>query len=198
MLVEAVSVVVAGLALGLSTFTTYLAYFDRRVTLTAAVDKVRVGVQSSASRSDGRVSRTFRYFPVVSFILATRRGTRSLMITDIELVRGGTRRGPRTKAQPVGSFEPVLAGPGLLQHLSLEFELPRAESTGASIEELTFEPRSETWSLQFTIFDPKGHRREPMLVAFEAILSFERTENGFESSVTVDFPRHARTVLSTS
>ena len=69
-MVEYGSLAIAGLALALSAFTTYRAFFDKRVTLTASVDRVSAQVQSSGSRSGDQVTRSFRYYPNISFILS--------------------------------------------------------------------------------------------------------------------------------
>ncbi|MEL7371195.1 MAG: hypothetical protein AAFN74_19900, partial [Myxococcota bacterium] len=73
-------------AMGLSSLTTYLTFFDASYTLTVANADVPIQVQSGSSSSGGKKSAYYRFFPKPSVILSNR-GKLALVVSDVRLHR---------------------------------------------------------------------------------------------------------------
>lgn len=192
--------VMSAVAIVLSAITTYVTFFDDRITLTATIDTVRTAVQSGGGGGDGRWSYGFQYRVGVDLILALR-GARPVVLTDAELVRSTTPDAcvAGDDVEKTFGFETMVLQPGALAPLSIEFSLPRIEDQATSIDALEFAPRSETWCLRLTLFEQSGERQEPMLRAFASDISFfmEEGEDYPSTRFDVDASRAAVTVLET-
>ncbi|MCG8441957.1 MAG: hypothetical protein MI723_09120 [Caulobacterales bacterium] len=186
-------------AMGLSLFTTYLTFFDERVTLTTAIDRVSASIQRGGSSSDGRRSVTFRYYVTPAFILSLQ-GTRPLVLTDVRLIRSSdTAACVATEDEAVrfGEFQSIIVEPDSVRRLAAEFELERAEASDDGGFALS--PRDELWCLQLTLFDHAGERREPLAPAFTAATTFAppAEDDDFPTSaLDIDAPREAVTLIS--
>lgn len=194
------SAVLSLVAMALSSLTTYLTFFDARYTLSATLSRVDMQVQSSGGMSNGMRSAYYRVWPTAQIILSNR-GTRAVVLSDLQLVRSDTVEG----CNPVGEaydtrIEPVVIEPGTVQTISVEFELDPVsfEYPDGAAPPL---PEAETqhWCMRWTAFDPEGRRREPVTSFFTLQRRFEMPEADGRSprvDYEMDYPRAPETIVA--
>ena len=192
------TLVLSLLAMAMSVVTTYLSFFDERITLTASIDKIEYSLQSGGGGSEGAYSYSFAPYLNVSTILSLR-GARPVVMTDAELVRSATPGdcvGTDDVIETYG-LETTILEPGTLRSLTIEYALPRMEAEAARPEDLKFEPRSDFWCLRYTLYDPSGERRQPASPAFATDITFfvEEGEDYPSAKLEIDVSRGAKTIL---
>ncbi|MEO0786240.1 MAG: hypothetical protein AAFY10_11110 [Pseudomonadota bacterium] len=187
------------LAVLLSSLTTYLTFFDARYTVSAAVAKVEVQVQTSGGASDGRKNVSYRYFPTASVILSNR-GTRPVVISEIDIVRSESiedcQAGEKTA---VYGFEPLIIEPGTVASFDLEFQLPAITAEGPMETQLDLDEEVALWCAAWVAFDPNGYRREPVTPFVTITRGFTPAADGErypKASVILDYPRQPETIVS--
>ncbi len=194
------SAVLSMAAMALSSLTTYLTFFDSRYTLTVAVASVSVAIQSGGSSDgEGRRTASYRYWPTTTMIFSNR-GTRPVVLTDIQLVRS-TERDKCVAGEKAWDtrIDPMIIEPGTVRDLTVEFELPRIDLVATG--EQAFQPQGDTslWCVQWVVFDPNGQRREPVTEFFTLTRGFEPPETPGErpdATVSLDYPQGPETVVA--
>jgi hypothetical protein len=187
------------LAMLVSSFTTYLTFFDSRYTLTAAVAGVDGVIQSSGGSSgEGLFSVNFRPFATPSIILSNR-GTRALVVTDVTLVRSAPHEAceiaadaPSLKA--TSRMKTLLVEPGSIQEVALE--LTSAEKTPTQAYQIA--DTDSSWCMKWVIFDPDGERHEPTMLALRETTHFTPEPGGetYNAEYKLDHPKAAAHLLS--
>ena len=197
---DLISIILSVLALSTSFITTYLTFFHESNELTVAMDRAPLQVQSGSSSNGEKRTKSFHFFVKPSFILALQ-GTRPLVLADIQLVRARNRESilpTETKAFRLGgNFESLILEKGSLKRLTLEFSLEDSDLT--SEDNFAVEDRFERWCLQFTIYDHKGRRAEPIIHAFDldVVFSPPADEEDYPNcSLELDVPKGPRTIVS--
>lgn len=194
------STVMSAFAVILSTFTTYLTFFDARYTVSAAVAKVSVQVQSGGGSGNGIQTVSYRYFPTATIILSNR-GTRPVVISQVDLVKSASLEScePVDAEIYVRTIEPMIIEPGTVTSLDLEIELPRIAAEGSQGGQLQIDDETTLWCAAWVAFDPKGYRREPMTPFFTLERRFEPAgpNDRFPTArVELDYPRQPETIVS--
>lgn len=200
------STVLSLAAMALSSLTTYLTFFDARYTLTVATADVAVNLQSGGGRdSEGNRSATYRYWPTFNMVLSNR-GTRALVITDIELLKsqspercevGDDNRMQRYSTS--GLFDTTIVEPGTVLPKQLEFELDRIAAEAGPGESLSLQPDRALYCARYTVFDPNGRRHEPVAPVLTMTRGFEPADDPDDmpdGTLEVDFPKGATTLLN--
>ena len=203
MLMSMIAVLVSG-------FTTFLTFFDERYTLTSAVVEIRAGTQQgSGYTEDTGLNVTYQHYVTPSFILSNR-GTRALVLTDIELVRSGTldtcESGDEIAAPLGPSFEPMIIDADSVHSLAREFNIsrvtrnyPARRAPASAAERLSAEYEPETWCITLTVFDHRGRRMEPTFEAMTAERIFDPLgpDDAFpRGSLEIEHPIAANQLLS--
>lgn len=159
-------------AMALSSMTTYLTFFDSRYTLTTAVAGVEQQVQRGTSSSNGESEVYFRRYVTPQMIISNR-GTRPLVLSNVELMRSAD---PETCSPTddirTTQFTAKIVEPGTVEQIPFEFSLPPVEAVSDAEGKFTLEGSVELWCLKWTVFDPKGRRREPLSAAFTATTTY--------------------------
>ena len=176
-----IAVVVSGL-------TTFLTFFDERYTLTAAMVNVGSGTQQSAGYSDDvGLNVTYQNYVKPTFILSNR-GTRSLVLTDVNLIRSSkldTCEASEDVVSPINAstLDTMIIDPNSVQSLTREYRISRITvhydskpAPASAADSLNAEHEPQTWCLQLIVFDHRGRRMEPLLEAMTVDRTFEPME----------------------
>ena len=205
------SAVMSLAAMVLSSFTTYLTFFDSRYTLTAAV----AGVSGQSNRGYGsngeQKTINFRFYATPSIILSNR-GTRALVVSEVAVVRSedktrcvaaadAERRQPfrlNLESNRTEAIEPFIVEPGSVQAQKIEVSLPDVDQAVATDAQFALEPDSALWCLEWTVFDPNGKRHESLMPAFttDVAYSAEEGEDKPGASFKLDYAKQPVTILS--
>ena len=192
-------------AMALSSFTTYLTFFDARYTLTTAMANVTWNVRRSGG-SNGE-KRTVSYRPVIMpSVIVSNRGTRAIVVTDLSLVRStsmtecedsGVAMRPNVY-RDAENVVPAVVEPNTVQHMRLEFSLNAVSSEVPIGQPFDLQPTENLWCLKWVVFDPNGRRSEPMVPAMTIARMYAVGEDDAtpESTLDVDFPRKPNVLLS--
>lgn len=170
------------LAMGLSSLSTYLTFFDSSYTLTVSAARMDQQIQRSYSSSDNKKSISFRTY-VTPHMVVSNRGTRPLVLSDLELIKS-TRMDKCELGDTIQQtrIDAAIIEPGTVQQLPYEFALPAIDLEAAISEPFALEEGKELWCLRWTVFDPDGKRREPMSELFIATRTFpddQMDNNGY-------------------
>ncbi|TFH24224.1 MAG: hypothetical protein E4H03_04180 [Myxococcales bacterium] len=173
------------IAVFVSGFTTFLTFFDERYTLTAAIANVGSGTQQSAGYSDDvGLNVTYQNYVKPTFILSNR-GTRSLVLTDVNLVRSSKLDACEASTDVVSpidadSLGTIILDPDSVQSLTREYRISRITvhydrkpAPASAADSLNAEHEPQTWCLQLIVFDHRGRRMEPLLEAMTMEPTFE-------------------------
>lgn len=193
------SVMLSLIAIGLSSVTTYLSFFDERYTLSASIAKIESQTQTSSSKSgDGPLSVSYRTFVTPTLIISNR-GSRPLVLSDVRARKSSdidtcaSETSDAAVSRFGSSFKPIIIEPGTVRDLKYNF------STGNMTND--FETRSELWCLSFVIFDHRGKRLEPLMrtvkLDYRVVPSTDERGTGapkLESEIT--YPRQAMTLAT--
>ncbi len=200
------STVLSLVAMALSSLTTYLTFFDARYTLTVATADVAVQLQSGGGRgSDGSISTSYRYWPTFNLVLSNR-GTRALVITEIEMLKSqSTERcdladeNVMMRYSTEGTFDTTIVEPGTVMPKLIEYEFDRIAAEAGPGEPLSLSPDTALYCARFTVFDPNGKRHEPIAPVLTMHRGFEPGEDEGDmpkATLDVDFPKGATTLLN--
>lgn len=196
-------------AMGLSSLTTYLTFFDASYTLTMANAAVELSVQSGGGSSGGETTAYFRFFLRPSIILSNR-GNLAIVVSDVRLFRstsldtctiadGDRGRRPFTGRNDTPAT-PRVVEPETLEHVTLEFGLEEASTTAKADADGNFDIPSDQglWCLKWTLFDPNGKRHEPTSPVLTLTRSYEMKEGEKYPDVNVekDFPKRPIRLVS--
>lgn len=161
--------VMAVLAMGLSSLTTYLTFFDTSYVLTAANANVVVQVQSGGGTNNGVSSASFNFFVRPSLIMSNR-GKLAIVVSDVSLFRSTDREICRAadgdegvsafRPRGGGGSMPMIIEPETLKHLELEFGLEPVRATAGDGASFDIPADDGLWCLKWTVFDPNGQRKE--------------------------------------
>jgi hypothetical protein len=139
----------------ISAATSYFTVWNARYLLGATTTKVNWQAQTSSSRdADKPVEATYRIF-VKPRIIFTHRGTRSVVVTKIALIRPKTAGAEEVIVERLGEETSHVFQPNNVLEISPEFPLPRLHND--------FEQFRERWNLVFTVVDHKGRRSDPQI-----------------------------------
>ncbi|MEL6567526.1 MAG: hypothetical protein AAFQ22_03845 [Pseudomonadota bacterium] len=194
------STAMSAFAVILSTFTTYLTFFDARYTVSAAVAKVSVQVQSGGGSINGVQNVAYRYFPTATVILSNR-GTRPVVVSEIDIVRSSSLEScePAEAEVFVTEISPIIVEPGTVTSLDLEIQLPRIAAEGPVDTPLQVDDETALWCAAWVAFDPQGYRREPMTPFFTLTRRFDPAGPGDRypsPRLELDYPRQPETIVS--
>lgn len=192
------SAVLSLAAMVLSSFTTYLSFFDARYTLTASVADVSGQTNRGYGSNGEQRNVNFRFYVAPSVILSNR-GTRPLVITDVALVPSSDAKTCVASGDPLpGRMETLIIEPGSVRSLPLDLALPQIEQKIGMDEAFSLEDVSSFWCIQWVVFDPNGRRHEPMMPAFTADIRFGYEDDESHPSATykLDFPKGPTRLLS--
>jgi hypothetical protein len=199
------------IAVFVSGFTTFLTFFDERYTLTAAIVDVGAGTQQSAGYSDDLgLNVTYQYFVKPMFILSNR-GTRSLVLTDIQLVRSSKLHAcvaSEDLVSPISgsTVDAMIIESDSVQSLRPEYNISRIKAhydgrpaPASAADTLNAEHEPETWCLQLVVFDHRGRRSEPLFEAMtvERVFAPMGPDDNYPSgAMEIDHPVAANQLLS--
>ncbi|MEL6323146.1 MAG: hypothetical protein AAFQ84_02825 [Pseudomonadota bacterium] len=194
------SAVLSLAAMGLSTVTTYLTFFDARYTLTQAIADVPIQLQSGGGYSDGEADAYFRFFPTFDLILSNR-GTRPVVVSDLEIYRSAAMDQCELTGEPMymQDFQPVIVEPGTVSPFSVEVSLPNLERSARDGEAFDLSGEEALYCFQWTLFDPNGRRHEPIAEALTVrytLLPPPEGERYPDITVEKDFPRRPERLIS--
>ncbi len=160
-------------AIILSTWTTYMTFFDDRYTLTVAMASIGSSVQTSSYSSSIENVRETRRAPYVTpVIIASNQGTKSMVFTRVSLVKSESQETCSAGKDAPSAFplkridQPEIYSPDSIQTLSFEFALPDLNTRND--EEPDLSVLAGLWCMKFVVFDHNGERYEPYLEAFRA------------------------------
>lgn len=183
------SSVLALAAMVLSSFTTYLTFFDSRYTLTAAVAKVTGQVSRGYGSNSDSKSVNYRFFTDTDMVLSNR-GTRSLVVSDIHAVKSSNpekceaeKDAERIRVQEYTAdgrstvwIKPFIVEPGSISARTLWVNPSAIDQEVKPDESFELSPISDLWCLEWKIFDPNGKKHENLMPAFELSVEFENKE----------------------
>jgi hypothetical protein len=190
------------LAMGLSSITTYLTFFDARYTLTAAIASVEGQIQTSGgSAGEGIYSVEYRPFVTPSIILSNH-GTRALVVTNVDLVKSTSHETCQVAADapvrsPTTRMKPMLVEAGSIQEVSLEFGLPETSAEKTPTQPYQIADTDSSWCLKWVLFDPDGERHEPTMLALRETTKFspEPDSEYHRANYKLDHPKGAAQLL---
>ncbi len=183
------SSVLALAAMVLSSFTTYLTFFDSRYTLTAAVAKVAGQVSRGSGSNNETKSVNYRFYTDTDLVLSNR-GTRSLVVSDIHAVKSSNRQkcvaekdAERIRVQEYTEdgrntvwIKPFIVEPGSISARTLWMNPSSIDQEVKSDESFDLTAFSDLWCFEWKIFDPNGKKHENLMPAFELSVEFEEKE----------------------
>ncbi|MEM6627695.1 MAG: hypothetical protein AAF719_13435 [Pseudomonadota bacterium] len=186
-------------AMVLSSMTTYLTFFDARYTLTAAISSISGSTQRSAGSNGETYSVSFFHYATPAIILSNR-GTRSLVVTEVNLVRSSSKdtcEATEERLKPF-SFESFIVEPDTVQQMKLEYPLPKAEGERSADEAFNLASRDDLWCLEWIVFDQNGGRREPLMPAMTFKADYVPDEDGeyLDAEIDMDAPKAPFTLLT--
>ncbi len=191
-------------AIVLSTWTTYMTFFDDRYTLTVAVASVGSSVQTSAYSSSIDNVRETRRAPYVSpVIIASNQGTKSMVFTRVTLLKSTSAETCKIADGTDAAFpikrmdQPEIYSPDSIQTLSFEFALPDVKNEGGTEPDLSV--LSGLWCLQFVVFDHQGKRYEPLLETFRLdpkLVSDDEPDETPGLDLNISYPQGAVELVS--
>ena len=160
-------------AMGLSSLTTYLTFFDASYTLTMANADVKIQIQSGSSSSKGQRSAYYRFF-VNQGVILSNRGKLALVVSGVRLFRSTQPdrcEAPTDKDAFVSNSDatptiPVVVEPETIRHIQLRSQIKPVSAEANPDGTFDLPADSGFWCLKWTIFDPNGKRHEPMSPAF--------------------------------
>ncbi|MEO0983512.1 MAG: hypothetical protein AAFX03_12770 [Pseudomonadota bacterium] len=184
-------------AMALSSLTTYLTFFDARYTLTTAVASLEMSLQRGGFSDGEEKSVYFRPYMSAQIILSNR-GTRSLVVTDAQLVRAAGAEGCElTDTVMESRLSPMIIDPGAVTPLTLEFALPETQQE-VPIDAAFDLPSDEAyWCLRWTVFDPQGQRSEPAVPVASITTTYApppEEDDYPEAELDVDYPKGPATL----
>lgn len=203
------SAVLSLAAMALSCMTTYLTFFDARYTLTAAV--ADAGLESNSGSSSEFYD--YRFYAKPTIILSNR-GTRALVVSEINLVRSQSlgscdiaadaKRTKVNKTDETGysssAVKPFIIEPGTVtpnRYIAFldEVKVARVEGQTPSFNR---EPQQTQYCFEWVIFDPNGNRKEAMLPAFTRTVTLSMPEGGSypQADSEIDHPKGALQLLT--
>lgn len=193
------SAVLSLAAMALSSMTTYLTFFDARYTLTAAMSAVSGQIQSGGG-SDGTRTTAFARFYIEPAVILSNRGTRPLVLTDVELVRSAAAETCEASDTVLRTqMETIIIEPETVREARFNFELPRAQGEADAAGRFNMPGENALWCLRWTMFDPSGRRLEPVMPAFTAETSFAEPgpdDRYPDAGLDLDYPKGARRLVS--
>ena len=185
-------------AMGLSSLTTYLTFFDTSYTLTMANADVRIQIQSGSSSSGGNRSAYYRFYANQGVILSNR-GKLALVVSDVRLFRStesGRCAYPTDKDAFISNADvspkiPVVVEPETLRHIKVQTQIKPVNVKSDAEGKFSIPEDKGLWCLKWTIFDPNGKRHEPISPAFtfERKYVIEDDDNYPSVKAKKEFPR---------
>ncbi len=205
------SAVLSLVAMGLSSMTTYLTFFDARYTLNAAVADVKGQSGRGYGSSNGKRSINFRFFAYPSIIVSNR-GTRALVVSDVQVAKSddlesckvaddAERRSALT-FDPVTNrsevIEPFIVEPGTVKPIKMEIVLPNIDQEATAETQFQLQPSKVLWCMEWTVFDPNGRRHDSVMPAFTHDVSFsvEDGEDMPRANFKLDYPKGPNKLLA--
>ncbi len=199
--------VLAVAAMGLSTLTTYLTFFDASYRLTTAIAAAPVTWQTGSSYSPDR-GRTASYdFFVAPSVVLSNRGTLAVVLSDVELVTSKsldkcdpTDEKPRALHRFRGQEAalPAVIEPETVKQVDFEFSLKKVRAEADEGGQFDIPPTKQLFCIRWTIFDPNGRRHEPMIPAVTLDVKYEMEgEKKYPTAkVEKDFPKGPKTLVA--
>ena len=196
-------------AMGLSSLTTYLTFFDASYALTSANASVSVQIQQGSSSHVKTGIRTayYRFFPRPSIILSNR-GKLALVVSDVSLHRSTNLERCVVPEGDKGSapfFErgqdpaiPSVVEPETIKHLELQFSLKGVEAKAQDGQPMSVPTDQSLYCLKWTVFDPNGKRHEPLapLVRLTRRYEMDAKRKYPQASIEKDVPREPIRLVS--
>ena len=196
-------------AMGLSSLTTYLTFFDDSYTLTAANAEVVVQVQGGGSTgANGEKSVGFRFLPEavghlvesrqVAVVVSDVRMFRSTRLDSCEMREGD--KGVRTfiSENDKTPVIPRVIEPETIVHLRFDFSTAPVRATADAQGNYDLQDDEGLWCLQWTVFDPNGTRRTVLSPSFTMKRTYVHKEGKRYPEVEVkkDYPKGAVRLVS--
>ncbi len=182
-------------AMGLSSLTTYLTFFDASYTLTTANAEVSLQVQSGSSSSKGQRTAYLRVFVEPSLSLSNR-GKLAVVVADASLHRSTSvdrceiadgDKGKKTFTARGDTAEmPRVVEPETIKHLKLQFSLEPVDAKANPDGTFNVPSDQGLWCVKWTIFDPNGQRHEPVAPLIKIKRTFHMTEDRSYPQVKVE------------
>ncbi len=156
-------------AMGLSTLTTYLTFFDASFVLTTANAGASVRIFGSGGKANGERSVQFE-FRVKSSVILSNRGKLAVVVSDIRAFKStaldACQIARDDKGQSLtyrvdnGPPIPRVVEPETLQQLEIRFQLDKVKQTVPDGSAISLPSSESLWCLKWVIFDPNGVRHE--------------------------------------